>query len=109
MTKEHLDHEPRLYTATYGRVTLISLEPIHFHKVAGVAVLIEAGATPAVEKLLRTKAGIDAAEALGLSEKKISRLKKGLGIPLQPREGDSKTTLWRRGKEAEGESKQKYT
>ena len=92
---------PRLYSVTLGRITLISTEPIHYSKVNSLGVYIDAGAETALKKLLETKAGIDAARELGLSEKKLSRLKKGLGITMQPREGNSKTTIWRRGKEAE--------
>ena len=42
---------------------------------------------------------MDVAQELELSTKKVSRLKRALGIPLEPREGDSKTTAWRRAKE----------
>ena len=105
MAKEHLDHEPRLYTVTLGRVTVISLKPTvkltGLTKVPGVGVLIGPGVRPILEQMLRNKAGVDAAQILNLSTKKVSRLKEALGIPLDAREGGSKTTTWRRQKAAE--------
>jgi len=104
MTK-NLDHEPRLYTVTLGRVTVISLKPTvkltGLTKVPGVGVLIGPGVRPILEQMLRSQAGVDVAQELELSTKKVSRLKRALGIPLEPREGGSKTTTWRRQKAAE--------
>ena len=104
MPKENLN-EPRLHSVTLGRVTLISLKPsvrlTGLAKVPGVGVLIGPGVRPILEQMLRSQAGVDVAQILNLSTKKISRLKEALGIPLDPREGDSETTAWRRQKAAE--------
>lgn len=106
MTKEHLDQEePRLYTVTLGRATFVSLAPTHFEKIPGVEVYIDAGAKTLLTKRLESQAGVDMAQELGISTKKISRLRRALGITLDPREGTSKTTAWRRQKAAEAEEK----
>ena len=111
---KNLDHEleqPRLHSVTLGRVTLISLKLsvrlTGLTKILGVGVLIGPGVRPILEHLLRNKAGVDVAQILNLSAKKISRLKGALGIPLDAREGDSETTAWRRQKAAEAEEKMK--
>ena len=99
-----MPNEPRLYTVTLSRVTIITLATkvklSQLIKLADIGVLIGPGVRPVLEQMLRTKAGVDVAQELNLSTKKISRLKRALGIPLDPREGNSKTTVWRRAREA---------
>lgn len=99
-----MPNEPRLYTVTLGRVTMITLgpevKPTQLTKLPGIGILIGPGVRPILEQLLRSKAGVDVAQELSLSTKKVSRLKRALNIPLDPRDGTSKTTAWRRAREA---------
>jgi len=68
-----------------GQITIISLAPIRYHKIDGCAVLVDAGAEPALRRIIEQNDGVDAAAKLGVSEKLLHRIKKGLGIPLRPR------------------------
>lgn len=106
MTTQNLDSEfEQLHTATQGQTAIITLEetvrPAQLTKIPGLAILIGPGVRPVLERMLRKLAGVDVAQVLGLSTKQVSRLKGALGIPLDPREGKSRTTAWRRQKAAE--------
>lgn len=96
MPEKNLDQ--RLFSITLSRATFVSLQPLHLEKIPGVEVYIDAGAKTLLRKRLESQAGVDMAQELKISPKKISRLRKGLGIPLEPREGTSRTTAWRRAK-----------
>ncbi len=106
MTKEKLDNLPRLYITTQGQLVVISLEKkvttASLIKIPGLSILIGPGVRPILERMLRTMAGMDVALALGMSTKRVSRLKRGLGIPMELRGGDRRTT-GRRQRQKESE------
>lgn len=96
MTKENLDQEFKLHIVTLGRATFVSPDPIHYEKLPGVDVYVDAGAKTLLKKLVENTPGIDVAQEYKISTKLVSRLRRALGITLETREGTSETTAWRR-------------
>lgn len=80
-----------------GRITIITATRRDWQPLGGARGAVEAGAVEEFDALLGSMSGDEFAERYGLSRSVVHRLREARGLTSEYT-GESKATLWRRGK-----------